>query len=166
MISIIVTSVILVVAGKYFVFSRKKLLPPTPPQKELTYDHSPSELETMVLINDHRVGMGLVPLKIDNYISYKSEEHTRYMISNNMASHNDFVSRSENLISTLGAKTVGENVAYNYSTPQAVVKAWLNSPTHKENIEGDYTHFGISIRPNSSGKNYYTNMFVKLGEVK
>jgi uncharacterized protein YkwD len=166
MIVIIVISVVLIVAGKYFIDSRKKPLPTTVPQKEITYDHTPSELETMVLVNDYRVSMGLVPLKIDNYISYKSEEHTRYMISNNMASHNGFTSRSEDLMATLGAKNVGENVAYNYSTPQAVVKAWLNSPTHKENLDGDYTHFGISIRPNSNGKNYYTNMFVKVGEIK
>jgi len=166
MILIIVISVVLIVAGKYFIDSRKKPLPTTLPQKEITYDYTPSELETMVLVNDYRVSIGLVPLKIDNYISYKSEEHTRYMISNNMASHNGFTGRSEDLISTLGAKTVGENVAYNYSKAQSVVNAWLNSPTHKENIVGDYTHFGISIRTNPDGKNYFTNIFIKVGEVK
>jgi uncharacterized protein YkwD len=36
---------------------------------------------------------------------------------------------------------VGENIAYNYSTPQAAVSAWLNSPSHKENIVGNFTHF-------------------------
>jgi uncharacterized protein YkwD len=38
------------------------------------------------------------------------------------------------------AKTVVENIAYNYSITQAAVNAWLNSPGHKENIAGNYTH--------------------------
>lgn len=131
-------------------------------ENELIYKHNPSELETMTLINEYRASIGLVTLKINNYISHKSEEHNTYMINNKMASHNGFTSRSEDLISTLGAKKVGENVGYNYSTPQAVVKAWLNSPKHKENLDGDYTHFGISIKQNPEGKNYYTNIFAKL----
>ena len=79
-----------------------------------------------------------------------------------MASHNGFVTRTNDIINTLDAKMVGENVAYNFSTSKAVVNSWLNSPTHKKNIVGDYTHFGISIRQNPEGKNYYTNIFAKL----
>jgi uncharacterized protein YkwD len=59
-----------------------------------------------------------------------------------------FVNRSENIIKTLGAKTVGENIAYNYSS-QSAINAWLKSPGHKENIVGNFTHFGISIRENT-----------------
>ena len=131
-------------------------------EKELIYNHNPSELETMALINEYRASIGLVILKIDNYISHKSEEHNTYMINNKMASHNGFVTRTNDIINTLDAKMVGENVAYNFSTSKAVVNSWLNSPTHKKNIVGDYTHFGISIRQNPEGKNYYTNIFAKL----
>jgi uncharacterized protein YkwD len=39
----------------------------------------------------------------------------------------------------------------------------LNSASHKENIEGNFTHFGIAIRENATtGKKYYTNIFVKI----
>ena len=134
----------------------------TATMKVMDYSYDSSELEAMNLINTYRVSVGLNALQQINHISYKSEEHDNYMISNNVVNHNDFVARSENLISVLGAKRVGENIAYNYNTPQSVVNAWLNSPTHKENIEGDYTHFGISIRTNSNGKKYYTNIFVKI----
>ena len=130
--------------------------------KVMDYSYDSSELEAMNLINTYRVSVGLNELQQINHISYKSEEHDHYMIRNNVVNHNDFVARSENLISVLGAKRVGENIAYNYNTPQSVVKAWLNSPTHKENLEGDYTHFGISIRTNPDGKKYYTNIFVKI----
>jgi uncharacterized protein YkwD len=54
------------------------------------------------------------------------------MISNNVVNHDGFVDRSENIIKNTGAKTVGENIAYNYSTPQAAVSAWLNSQVTKK----------------------------------
>lgn len=158
---IVAAIIILLIAGKLFLNSVKKQTTPTQPQQEVVYEYTALELETMESINKYRESTGLSILKINNYISQVCEHHTNYMVNSNSVNHNDFVSRSEELISILGAKTVGENVAYNYSTAQAVVKSWLNSPTHKKNIEGDYTHFGISIRPNSSGKNYYTNIFIK-----
>lgn len=127
------------------------------------YTYSASEIEAMNLINDYRVSVGLNPLEKINHISYKSEEHDKYMITNNVVNHDDFVARSENIIKVLGAKTVGENIAYNYNSPQAAVTAWLNSSAHKENIEGNFTHFGISIRENpTTGKKYYTNIFAKI----
>lgn len=132
-------------------------------QAVLDYTYSASELEAMKLINDYRVKEGLNALEIINHISHKSEEHDNYMIANNVVNHDDFVARSENIINVLGAKTVGENIAYNYSTPQAALNAWLNSPSHKKNIVGNYTHFGLAIKVNpTTGKNYYTNIFAKI----
>lgn len=131
-------------------------------QKVMNYTYDASELEAMQLINDYRLSLGLNPLQQINHISYKSEEHDNYMIANNVVNHNNFVARSENIISVLGAKRVGENVAYNYNSPKAVVQAWLNSPSHKENIVGDYTHFGIAIKTNPDGRKYYTNIFTKI----
>jgi uncharacterized protein YkwD len=117
----------------------------------------------MNLINAHRVSKGLNPLEKINHMSYKSEEHDYYMIANNVVNHNDFVARSENIMKTLGAVSVSENIAYNYNTPQAVLNAWLASPSHKENIEGNFTHFGIAIKENpATGKKYYTNIFAKI----
>jgi uncharacterized protein YkwD len=132
-------------------------------QEVLNYTYSVNEIETMKLINDYRVSVGLNKLEKINHISFKSEEHDDYMIANNVVNHNDFVARSENIMRVLGAKTVGENIAYNYSSPQAAFNAWLNSSAHKENIEGDFTHFGIAIRENpATGKKYYTNIFAKI----
>lgn len=127
------------------------------------YTYNDAELQTMKLINEHRASVGLNVLEKVNHISYKCEEHNIYMIENNVVNHNDFVERSQNITSVLGAKKVGENVAYNYKTPEAALRAWLESPGHKENIEGDYTHFGLSVTTDAAtGKKYYTNIFVKL----
>ena len=121
------------------------------------------ELEEMKLINAHRVKIGLNTLQKINYVSKKAEEHNKYMIANNAISHDGFVARSENITKAIGAKSVSENLAYNFSTAQEVLTAWLNSPAHKQTIEGNFTHFGIAVRENpTTGKKYYTNIFVKI----
>jgi uncharacterized protein YkwD len=127
-----------------------------------TYDYKPSELKLMDLINDYRESVGLNQLEKINYISYKSEEHNYYMMENDVVNHDFFQQRSQDLINLLGAERVGENVAYNFGSPEGVLNAWLNSPGHKENIEGDYTNFGVAITTDpETGRMYYTNMFIK-----
>jgi len=134
----------------------------TSSQKAMSYTYNSTEIEAMALINAYRISIGLNSLQEINHISFKSEEHDHYMIANNVVNHNDFVSRSENIMQVLGAKSVSENIAYNYNSPQAALDAWLKSAGHKANIEGNFTHFGLSIRVNSEGKKYYTNIFVKI----
>ena len=127
-----------------------------------TYNYNEAELKLVTLINNYRASIGLNTLEVINHISYKSQEHNIYMIDNNVVNHDYFQQRSNNLVQVLGAERVGENIAYNYQTPESAMSAWLNSPGHKENIEGDYTHLGISITVDeTTGKKYYTNMFMK-----
>ena len=126
------------------------------------YNYNETESKLITLINDYRQSKGLNPLTVINHISYKSEEHNFYMIDNNVVNHDYFQQRSDNLVRVLGAEKVGENIAYNYQTAESAMSAWLNSPSHKANIEGDYTHLGISVTINpDNGKKYYTNMFIK-----
>ncbi len=43
-------------------------------------------------------------------------------------------------------KYAGENLAMDFKTADAVHKAWMNSPTHKENIIADkYTEIGVAV---------------------
>jgi|SRR6476620_10874552 len=127
-----------------------------------SYNYNDTELKLVTLINDHRESLGLNPLEVINHISYKSEEHNIYMIDNNVVNHDYFQQRSDNLVKVLGAEKVAENIAYNYQTAESAMTAWLNSPAHKANIEGDYTHMGISVTVDeATGKKYYTNMFMK-----
>ncbi len=134
------------------------------PKPELiqNYTYSINETELVDLINEYRVSIGLNALQTINHISAKSEEHNEYMIVNNVVNHDLFAERSENIIEVLGAVKVNENVAYNFVSPSSVLNAWLRSPGHKANIEGNFTHFGVSIRENAAtGKKYYTNIFIK-----
>ncbi|WP_366525139.1 CAP domain-containing protein [Flavobacterium sp.] len=132
-------------------------------QAAVKFEYSAAELSTMKLINDYRVSKGLIALEQVSYVSLKSEEHDHYMIDKNVVSHDGFVSRSEDIVKVVGAKNVGENIAYNFNTPEGAVSAWLKSASHKENIEGNFTHFGIAIRENATtGKKYYTNIFIRI----
>lgn len=128
---------------------------------DVTFEYSQEEIELMKIINDYRASIGKNTLQKVDYMSVKSEEHDLYMISKGGISHDYFQDRYEDLVENLGAVNVSENVAYNYSTPQSVFNAWMNSAGHKANIEGDHTHFGIAIRKNSEGKKFYTNLFMK-----
>lgn len=132
-------------------------------ENSAVYNYSANEIETLDLVNNYRKSIGLNALVKINFISLKSEEHAKYMIANNVVNHNDFVSRSNEIIKVLGARNVSENIAYNYQTPSGAFDAWLKSPSHKENIIGDFTHFGISIRQDAAtGKKYYVNIFAKI----
>lgn len=132
-------------------------------QKITNYEYNSTEIETMKLINDYRESVGLNKLEIINHISFKSEEHDVFMIKNGLVSHDGFTERCANIIKVLGASTVGENIAYNFVSPEAVLAAWLKSPAHKDNITGNYTHFGIAIKTDgATGKKYFTNIFAKI----
>lgn len=134
----------------------------TPETVVTTYIYSDIELEILKLINEHRVSIGLNALQTQNHISYKCLEHNKYMVKNNVMNHDNFSARSENIMKLLKAKKIGENVAFKYKTAADVVKGWLNSAGHKENIEGDYTHFGIAVTSDASGNKYFTNIFAKI----
>ncbi len=126
------------------------------------FSYSNTELDLMNKINQHRESVGLNPLEQINHISYKSSEHNDYMIENDVVGHQYFDQRATNIKQVLGAVKVSENVAYNYQSNEGVLNAWLLSDGHKENIEGDFTHFGISVKTNpATGKKYYTNIFMK-----
>jgi uncharacterized protein YkwD len=135
----------------------------TPPLADATiYSYSTIEIEIMDLINAYRVSTGLKALSKVNYISYKAEEHNKYMIFNNIVTHYGFDARYLDIKKVLGATGMGENIAFGFTSAQAVVNAWLASPGHKANIVGNFTHFGISVRADSNGKKYYTNIFAKI----
>jgi uncharacterized protein YkwD len=120
------------------------------------------ELEVLDLINQHRTEMGLSPLVDHNtVVKAVAFTHTDYMIDKNTISHDNFYQRKEILEQNAEAIEVSENVAYGFSSPESLVNAWINSPSHRETLEGDFTEFDISAEQNENGKWYYTNIFIK-----
>ena len=128
---------------------------PIPPQAKQI------EIEIMEIINAHRITQGLTPLQDHGTVKAVAFTHTDYMIEEDNVSHDNFFLRKQSLQANANANIVTENVAYGFSSAESVVNAWLNSPSHKENIEGDYTDFDISAEQNNEGRWYFTNIFIK-----
>ena len=117
--------------------------------------------EVLAVINEHRRSIGRAPIKRDQqYASAFAVEHTKYMIKMATINHDNFATRSRGL-KDQGAKSVAENVAKGYTTAENVVNAWLNSPSHRDVIEGNYTHSGFGIMMDDEGKYYYTQLFYR-----
>ncbi|OZV66639.1 CAP domain-containing protein [Winogradskyella aurantia] len=119
------------------------------------------EIEIMELINAYRISQGLNTLNEHHTVKAVAFTHTDYMVEVDHVSHDNFFQRKQSLELNAGANIVTENVAYGFSSASSVVNAWINSPSHKENIEGDFTDFDISAEQNENGEWYFTNIFIK-----
>lgn len=53
----------------------------------------------------------------------------------------------------------GENIAWNYQDPAAVVRAWMTSPGHKANILGNYRDVAICFAKVGTGGFYWCAVF-------
>lgn len=124
-------------------------------------NYSTMELDVLELVNDYRAQQGLQDLLFLDEGSIQAASHNVHMIENDEVCHDFFGTRYTALVNQVNAKAVGENVAFGYRTADAVVRSWIESDGHRKNIEGDYSHFGISITEGKDGKNYFTNIFVK-----
>tara|TARA_R110000803_G_scaffold198626_1_gene262448 strand:+ start:629 stop:1123 length:495 start_codon:yes stop_codon:yes gene_type:complete len=117
--------------------------------------------DVLAVINTHRTTLSLLPIQRDQqYASAYAVEHTLYMIEKAEINHHNFGVRNEGLRSK-GAVQVAENVAYGYNTAKDVVEAWLSSESHKQTIEGNYTHTGFGIVKGKHGGYYYTQLFYR-----
>jgi uncharacterized protein YkwD len=119
------------------------------------------EIEIMELINAHRINQNLNALNNHDTVKAVAFTHTDYMIEVDNVSHDNFFERKQSLQVNANADIVSENVAYGFSSAESVVNAWLNSPSHKDNIEGDFTDFDISAEQNNEGQWFFTNIFIK-----
>ena len=123
--------------------------------------YSAIELDVLELVNAYRDQKGLSQLQFLDESSVQAAAHNRHMIENNEVCHDFFGSRYQALVEQVNAKAVSENVGFGYRTAEAVVNAWINSDGHRKNLEGNHTHFGISVKESEDGKYYFTNIFVK-----
>tara|TARA_R110002073_G_scaffold335987_1_gene529753 strand:+ start:20478 stop:20963 length:486 start_codon:yes stop_codon:yes gene_type:complete len=117
--------------------------------------------EILKLVNSHRKSVGKSSLARNDFADQLATDHTNYMISKNQISHDNFNQRFQELQQNVNAKSAGENVASGYPTAESVMDGWINSSGHKANIEGDFTHIGITAIKNSQGSYYYTQLFFR-----
>lgn len=119
------------------------------------------EKEVIRLVNEARAEYGLAPLAEDENLSKVARTKSRDMRDNKYFSHTSpNYGSSFDMMADFGIKfmTAGENIAYGYTTPAAVVNGWLNSPGHRANImNASFTTIGVGYAKDG---NYWTQMFI------
>jgi uncharacterized protein YkwD len=119
------------------------------------------ENELMAIVNTYRIENGLDNLEYSS-IAYKyANLHTDYMIAKGAINHDDFSARASSVSTEVNATLVSENVAKNYADALGAFEGWINSSVHKKAIEGDFTHSAVSVKADSEGVFYFTQLFYK-----
>ena len=101
------------------------------------------------LTNQKRAENGLPPLSFNGQLATAASQKAGDMFANNYWAHNSPAGKTPwSFISAAGYKYVyaGENLARDFSDASAVVNAWMNSPSHKENIlDKNFREIGVAV---------------------
>jgi uncharacterized protein YkwD len=111
------------------------------------------EKELVIEINKERSNLQLQNLISEKLLTEIAKEKVEDMILKNEINHDGFITRSEK------SKAIyfSENLAYGYATDSLLIKAYMNSKSHKENILNiEHTHVG-----NYTKNKYNCSVFAK-----
>lgn len=117
------------------------------------------EAELLDMVNQHRSANGLNPLSFSDVAYVHANAHTDYMIANGQLNHDNFSARASQISETVNAKSVAENVAKDYQTAAQALNGWLQSPSHRETMEGAFSHTAISVKAAPDGTLFFTQLF-------
>lgn len=119
------------------------------------------EKQVIDLVNNIRAQYGLRKLSENWELSRCARYKSQDMLNKGYFSHTSPTYGSPfDMMAAFGIKyrTAGENIAKGYTTAQAVVNGWMNSPGHRANIlNASFTQIGVGYV--SSG-NIWTQMFI------
>jgi uncharacterized protein YkwD len=108
--------------------------------------------------NRNRADAKLPPLKANPQLTQAALDHARDMAANNNLSHegsdgSDVAKR----VKKRGYlyEEIGENIADGQVSVEEVMRTWMNSPPHKENILANFTEMGAAVVPDGSGRKYW-----------
>lgn len=87
------------------------------------------------LVNNHRAAVGLRPLQVSGFLEASATQWTLHMANTGRMEHNNPLPRG----------VYGECIGRGYATASAMVTAWMNSPSHKAILLGNYTQIGIGF---------------------
>lgn len=101
------------------------------------------------LTNQKRAEQGLAPLTINSKLNESAQRKAGDMFAFNYWAHISPSGRNPwSFFQEVGYKYLyaGENLARDFMSSEAVVEAWMNSPTHRDNIlNGNYKEIGLSV---------------------
>lgn len=144
------------VANPNLIYPGDKLNIPQLDRRTLSYEE-----EVVRLVNAIRRENGLGELKLNWELSRVARYKSQDMVDRHYFSHTSPTYGTPfQMIKAFGLsyRSAGENIAYGYSTPQAVVNGWMNSEGHRKNIlNSNYTQIGVGYVAQG---NYWTQMFI------
>lgn len=109
------------------------------------------EGQVIALTNEERAKAGLAPVKENSLLDAAAEAKAKDMFAENYWAHYSPSGKDPwSFILQAGYKFsfAGENLARNFYTSSDVVQAWMNSPSHRENIlNPHYQDIGIAVVP-------------------
>jgi len=121
------------------------------------------------LINAHRGEIGLRALTISPTLTAAATWKAQHMAAYGYLAHDDPGpptprTANDRLVACgYAGAGWGENIAMGYTTPQAVVDAWLASPGHRANIErADYVATGVAVA--GTEQPYWAESFGNLAD--
>ena len=110
-------------------------------------DPSDATLQALVAANKIRAEEKLPPLKANDKLTEAARDHARDMAEHTHLTHEGSDgSDPGKRIKRRGYvfKGFGENVAFGQEAVAEVMRTWIESPPHRENILGDFTEMGGS----------------------
>lgn len=136
-------------------------LPSEPEQPEVSDGVHAYERQVVELVNVQRARNGLQPLSLDAELCRFARVKSQDMHDNRYFDHTSPTYGSPfDMMRQFGITyaSAGENIAMGYSTPEAVVNAWMNSSGHRANIlSTKYTTLGVGFVSNGG---YWTQWFI------
>jgi hypothetical protein len=101
------------------------------------------------LTNQKRGEMGLPPLKMNNQLNEAAQRKAGDMFAFDYWAHNSPSGRDPwGFFREVGYRYVyaGENLARDFMNSESVVQAWMDSPTHRENLINEkYREIGLAV---------------------
>jgi len=123
------------------------------------------ENEVIRLVNVERTKIGLPALKANWQICRVARFKAEDMINKNYFSHTSPTYGSPfDMMKNFGINfsAAGENIAQGQQTPAEVMKSWMNSTGHRQNILNTrYTEIGVGIAKSSNGSITWVQQFIQ-----
>lgn len=115
------------------------------------------------LINQHRIQQYRSALQINPYIQVIAVQHAQDMASGKVPfGHQGFEERARQLLGKLGAQSAAENVALAPADATQITQSWLDSTSHRNNIEGAFSLTGIGIAQGDDHRVYCCQIFIEI----
>ena len=146
---------------------------PTQPEYTPVIDDNPSYInknntklpgQVVELINNERIANDLAPLELDENVAEVAKAHCKDMAAYDYIDHiSPSGSTPAERLDMAGIyyMSAAENIASGFLTAEDVVKSWMNSEKHRDNILNfEFTHIGVGYYAGGSNGTYWTLVMI------